>query len=338
MREIEVKILEINPEEIRKKLEDLGAEKVFDGELDTILFDFPDKRLGKNDSHFRVRKVGDKVEICFKGKNESSQFKTKEEIEVNTSDFKDTVKIFEKLGFIRVYEGKRRRESYKLKEISFEIDYYSTMPAWLEVEAPTEEKIVEYVAKLGFTMDQTTNLNARDLEKMYAEKKMTEEQLALVDKNDREIGQASKSEVTEKNLLHRGTDILVFNSRGEIFVHQRTFNKLLYPGHYDVCAGGGVNPRESYEDNAKRELEEELGIKNTPLEFLFKFRLSDPNNPAFAAVFKCIHDGPIKIEKKEIIHGKFMSVEEIKELMKTEKFTPESIEVFNRYLEEYHDH
>ncbi|MFC1801225.1 class IV adenylate cyclase [Nanoarchaeota archaeon] len=169
-REIEVKILEINPEEVRKKILGIGAEKVFDGELNTILFDFPDESLLKKDNHLRVRQVGDKVELCFKGKNESAQFKTKEEIEVNTSNFEDTVKIFEKLGFIRVYEGQRKRESYKLNQISFEIDTYPTMPTWLEVEAPTEEEVIESVQKLGFTMDQTTNLGARDLEKMYAEK------------------------------------------------------------------------------------------------------------------------------------------------------------------------
>lgn len=171
MKEIEIKILEINPEEIRKKLKDLGAEKVFDEELNTILFDFPDKKLEKNDNHLRVRQVGGKIEFCFKGKNESAKFKTKEEIEVHTDSFEDTVKILEKLGFIRIYEGQRRRESYKLGKITFEMDHYPTMPVWLEVEAPTEEEVVEYVEKLGFNMDQTTNLSARDLEKMYLEKK-----------------------------------------------------------------------------------------------------------------------------------------------------------------------
>jgi len=166
---------------------------------------------------------------------------------------------------------------------------------------------------------------------------MTEEQLVIVDENDNPIGQAPKSEVTEKNILHRGTDILVFNSKGELYVHQRTFNKLLYPGRYDICAGGGVIPGETYEENAKRELEEELGIKDTPLEFLFKFKLSDPDNPAFASVFRCVYDGPIRIEKNEIIHGKFMSLEEIKKSMQKEKYTLEAIEVFKKYLEEYHE-
>jgi len=170
MKEIEVKILEINVGEIRKKILDLGAEKVFDGEVYAIHFDSPNGKLREADETLRIRKVADKVELCFKGKNESAQFKTKEETEVNTNNFEDTIKIFENLGFERFYEGKKRRESYKFGNTRFEIDTYPTMPTFLEVEAPTEEEVIEIVQKLGYTMDQTTNLNAIQLEKMYAEK------------------------------------------------------------------------------------------------------------------------------------------------------------------------
>ena len=36
MEEIEIKIIDINPTEIIKKLEQLGAHKVFDGEMNSI--------------------------------------------------------------------------------------------------------------------------------------------------------------------------------------------------------------------------------------------------------------------------------------------------------------
>ena len=171
MKEIEIKILELNPEEIRNKLTNLGAEKVFDGRVHAIHFDVPDERLRKAGETLRIRKVDDQVELCFKGKNISGKFKTKEEIEVTTSNFDDTIKIFEKLGFERFYEGKKRRESYKLGNIRFEIDTYPNMPTFLEIEAPTEEEVVEYVQKLGYTMDQTSNLTALELEKYYKTKK-----------------------------------------------------------------------------------------------------------------------------------------------------------------------
>ena len=173
MKEIEVKILEIDVDEIRKKLLALGAEKIFDGELDIVGFDYPDGRLFKAGELLRVRKVGKEVELCFKGKKEDSQFKTQEEIEVNTSAFKDTVTILEKIGLQVMYEGKKHRESYKLGKVRFEIDTYPNIPTFLEIEAPTEEEVKSTVEKLGYQMEQTNNLDARQLEKHYQNENKT---------------------------------------------------------------------------------------------------------------------------------------------------------------------
>jgi len=167
MKEIEVKILEIEVEDIRKKLLALGAEKIFDGELNIINFDYSDQRLIKEKKVLRLRKVGKEVELCFKGKKENSQFKTQEEIEVNTSAFKDTLAILEKIGLKIIYRGKKHRESYKLGKIRFEIDTYPKIPTYLEIEAPTEEEVKTTVEQLGYQMEQTTNLDARQLEEHY---------------------------------------------------------------------------------------------------------------------------------------------------------------------------
>ena len=163
MKEIEIKILNINVEEIKKKISNLGAEKVFDGEVHTISIDFPEEKLHGNGEFLRVRKVGNKVEFCFKGKKENSQFKTREEIEVTTSNFEDTIEILEKLGLKKFHDIKKHRESYKLGNIHFEIDTYPDFPTFLEIEAPTKEEVKEYVEKLGYTMEQTTNLSSYQL-------------------------------------------------------------------------------------------------------------------------------------------------------------------------------
>ena len=173
MREIEVKILEINVEEIRKKLLDLGAEKVFEGEIQMTSYDFPDNRLEKKGEFIRLRKLGEKVELCHKGKKEDSHLKVREEIEITVNDFKDTVKILENIGLVKYYEGNKKRESYKLGKISFEIDFYPLIPPFLEIEAPSEEEVEKYVEKLGYTMKQTTNLSGYRLEKDYNEKNVT---------------------------------------------------------------------------------------------------------------------------------------------------------------------
>ena len=170
MREIELKLLDIDLEEVRKKLLDLGAKKVFEGEIHALAFDHPDMRLDKKDSFIRVRKVGGNVELCFKGAKKGSVFKSREEIEVNTNNFEDTIEILERGGLKRIHEGKKNRESYTIGKVRFQTDNWENIPHFLEIEAPTAEEVKEYVEKLGFTMEQTNNLSYLEVEEYYNKK------------------------------------------------------------------------------------------------------------------------------------------------------------------------
>lgn len=170
MKEIEVKILEVNPAEVRKKLNALGAEKFFEGDVHIVLLDFPDKRLEKAGTMLRLRKAGDRIELCFKGKREPSVVKVREETEVLTTDFGNTLALLKSIGLHSIYEGRKHRECYRLGNVKFDMDTYKDVPTYLEVEAPTEKEVKEYVEKLGFTMAQTSALSAFELEKYYKTK------------------------------------------------------------------------------------------------------------------------------------------------------------------------
>lgn len=172
MNEIELKVLDIDIETTINKLYSLGAQRTFAGEVQAVTFDFP-KPLDKNGRILRVRKLGDSVELCYKGKvsEKEQKVKVREEIEVTTNSFENTIKLFEALGFQVSSEGEKYRESYVLGEVKFDIDVVPNLPPFLEIEAPTKKQIIEYVAKLGFSMDQTSILSARQLQKYYQEKK-----------------------------------------------------------------------------------------------------------------------------------------------------------------------
>lgn len=85
------------------------------------------------------------------------------------------------------------------------------------------------------------------------------ELIAWVDEHDQLLGALPRAELREKGLIGRGTYILLFNSAGELCVHRRTESKAIYPGYWDVAAGGMVQADESFAESAARELEEELG-------------------------------------------------------------------------------
>ena len=143
---------------------------------------------------------------------------------------------------------------------------------------------------------------------------MSEEMVDLIDENDNVVGKVTRKDVREKNLLHRGVAILVFNKNGELFVHKRTDTKDIYPGAYDMTCGGGVQAGEGYEEAAKRETTEELGIKDPKLKFLFDFRFKNDEDDVIAKTYSCLYDGKITIDPVEIVSGKFMSIEDVKEL------------------------
>ena len=167
-KEIEVKILEIDQEKIIDKLRSLGAKKIFEGEVEATFL--KNDHLDKNHT-LRVRKVGEKVELCFKGKSEESKFKIKEELEVITDNYLQTIKIFDRLGFKESFHIKKRRESYHLGKVKFEIDTYPGIPTFLEIEAPSEEEVEEAVKKLGYTLEDTKNYSAKQLFKHYGKDK-----------------------------------------------------------------------------------------------------------------------------------------------------------------------
>ena len=52
----------------------------------------------------------------------------------------------------------------------------------------------------------------------------------VVDMNDQVIGQATRKEIHEKNLVHRSVHTLVFDPAGNLFLQKRSLSKDENPG------------------------------------------------------------------------------------------------------------
>jgi len=161
-----------------------------------------------------------------------------------------------------------------------------------------------------------------------------EEQVMVVDAGNRPLGAVSRSRMRARNLRHRAVYILVFNSEGALFTHQRTFTKDLYPGYFDVAAGGVVLAEETWEAAAVRELHEELGIRDVALEFLFDCYFEDPQSRVFGRVYRCIFDGTLNFQAEEILDGAFLPLPDILRNSDARKYTPDGWAILNRYSEQ----
>jgi len=162
---------------------------------------------------------------------------------------------------------------------------------------------------------------------------MMDEILVIVDEEDNEVGKMPRKEVEEEAVLHRSGNVIVKNDKGEIFVHQRKIGKFPFSGMWDIKVGGAIPYGESYEDAAKRELYEEIGVKDIELKFLFKQKTRSNVQNTNREVFMCIWNGAVKLQEEEIEQGRFMTIDEIKKLDADGKLSPTAKQIFHKYLE-----
>ncbi|HSS66683.1 MAG TPA: NUDIX hydrolase YfcD [Gammaproteobacteria bacterium] len=157
------------------------------------------------------------------------------------------------------------------------------------------------------------------------------ERVVIVNDRNRVIGAAPRHEMRSKGLLHRATFILIFDSKGRLLVQKRTETKDLYPGCYDLAAGGVVVEGESYDASAEREAAEELGIRGVPLKAQFDFYFEDSGNRCFGRVYSCVCEGPFTLQPEEVVSAEFRPLDEVLG-GRIEPVTPDSLDALERYL------
>ena len=137
-------------------------------------------------------------------------------------------------------------------------------PPWAEVAGAVGIPLTARPEELG--LRQWVELaRAYDTHPLADVAQLKEEIFDVADEADNTIGQASRAEVHEKNLIHRAVHILVFNKKRDCLLQKRSHLKDRHPGVWDSSAAGHLDAGEDYETAARRELQEELGITNTPL-------------------------------------------------------------------------
>jgi len=127
--------------------------------------------------------------------------------------------------------------------------------------------------------------------------------------------------------------IIVQNSSGKLFVHQRSADKETFPLPYGLGAGGHVESGEKPIQAAKRELKEELGIGPKP-ESLFSIRFESNEFKHIVHVFKALYNGGVD-SSEEFKWGRWMNIEEIDRLVDDNKLCPDTKILYEKWKNEY---
>ena len=163
---------------------------------------------------------------------------------------------------------------------------------------------------------------------------MSEDIFDVVNERDEVVGRAPRSEVHERGLLHRAVHVLVFNSRGEIFLQKRSMKKDRQPGVWDSSCSGHVDAGENYDQTAVRELGEEIGLKlSAPPKRVFKIDACAETDAEFVWVYRCENEGPFQLHPDEIEKGGWFAPERVSQWIdeKPEEFATAFVFIWRQY-------
>ncbi len=178
MKETEVKILEINRAKIEKTLTGLNAKKIFNGNIQTLFFDFKDRSMSKQGKLLRLRKNAQKTELTYKKVKHTKIVKIAEEYSVEISNMETMAQILQNLGLSVTEKMEKYRLSYKIDNAQFDIDHYTGnyafVPEFLEIEAENIDQIHKYARLLGFNPKDCLPWSTEELIQHYSSKKKAE--------------------------------------------------------------------------------------------------------------------------------------------------------------------
>lgn len=139
--------------------------------------------------------------------------------------------------------------------------------------------------------------------------------LPVVNENDELVEVKPRREVHVGQLRHRAVHIGLFDSKGRLWLQQRAIKKDTWPLAWDLSATGHVDPDETYDQAARRELKEELGIDERP-HFVTKFEACEATGWEFQALYAMRWDEPIKtFNKREISRMKLFTIDAIERIL-----------------------
>lgn len=161
--EYEVRVLEINHDEIVEKLDALGAVKVFDALQERKVYDFNPINPSK---WIRLRTNGIKCTLTIKDIAEKTIDGTKE-LEIEVSDFDETDRILNELGYKSRSFQQNRRVQYILDGVEIDLDSWPLIPEYMEIEGKSESEVYSTLDKLGISKENITTLDVDSIYKSY---------------------------------------------------------------------------------------------------------------------------------------------------------------------------
>ena len=168
--------------------------------------------------------------------------------------------------------------------------------------------------------------------KLKSRKFSDEEWFPVVDEDGKVTGTAPRSVCHngKSKLLHPVVHLHLFDKEGRLFLQKRSGKKDIQPGKWDTSVGGHVAPGEKLENALMREAEEEIGLKDFKSQFLHKYVWESDLEKELVFSFLAVSDGVPVFNRDEIDEGRYWTIEEIRNKIGKDVFTPNFENEFDR--------
>ena len=157
--EYEIRVLEINKEEMVNKLEKLGA--IMKGNFNQKRYVY-DLKPAENGKWIRLRTNGKVTTLTYKDIVSNTLDGTKE-VEFEVEDFDRANEFLEKIGFINRSYQENKRIQFILNNVEIDIDSWPMIPTYMEIEGKSEEEVINMKRVLNIDESNVTTLNCDDI-------------------------------------------------------------------------------------------------------------------------------------------------------------------------------
>lgn len=163
MIENELRILEVDPEDIVLRLSKLGARSVGQFAYRRYVFDLIPKT---ENEWLRLRTDGVTTTLALKSIQAATVDGT-EELETVVESFDTTLEVLRRAGLTpKGYEENRRRQ-YVLNSVEVSVDEWPMIPPYVELEGPDEAAIREVARALGVDDEVLTGKGVKEIYRHY---------------------------------------------------------------------------------------------------------------------------------------------------------------------------
>ena len=143
-----------------------------------------------------------------------------------------------------------------------------------------------------------------------------------------------RGEKVPEGYYHLVCEAVICHEDGDYLLMQRSFEKEIYPGKWEIGAGGSALKGEDKFQAVKREVREETGIDTGELEEIYGF-VHEKHHAIYAGYLLTtpIDKNAVRLQKGETIDYKWISKEELLEHYDSEACLPSTRERLSAFMD-----